>query len=236
MYEKFIDGHFEEGYEEADRNWMNSSFNCANRVKFDLFKKYGLIAAAGDRHLAEFMPGNTYLRDPETVSSWKFGLTTVDYRKKDLQKRLDKSARLVSGEEEVEMKPSGEEGILLIKALCGLTRVVSNVNIPNTDRQITNMPECAVVETNAVFSRDSIKPIVAGEIPDQVLTLVAPHVQNHELILKAALDCNYDLAFEAFMNDPLVRGRITEEEGHALLKDMIRNTLAYLPKKWAELV
>lgn len=182
------------------------------------------------------MPGNTYLRDPETVSSWKFGLTTVDYRKKDLQKRLDKSARLVSGEEEVEMKPSGEEGILLIKALCGLTRVVSNVNIPNTDRQITNMPECAVVETNAVFSRDSIKPIVAGEIPDQVLTLVAPHVQNHELILKAALDCNYDLAFEAFMNDPLVRGRITEEEGHALLKDMIRNTLAYLPKKWAELV
>lgn len=236
VYEKFIDGHFEEGYEEADRNWMNSSFNCANRVKFDLFKKYGLIAAAGDRHLAEFMPGNTYLRDPETVSSWKFGLTTVDYRKKDLQKRLDKSARLVSGEEEVEMKPSGEEGILLIKALCGLTRVVSNVNIPNTDRQITNMPECAVVETNAVFSRDSIKPIVAGEIPDQVLTLVAPHVQNHELILKAALDCNYDLAFEAFMNDPLVRGRITEEEGHALLKDMIRNTLAYLPKKWAELV
>ena len=131
VYEKFIDGHFEEGYEEADRNWMNSSFNCANRVKFDLFKKYGLIAAAGDRHLAEFMPGNTYLRDPETVSSWKFGLTTVDYRKKDLQKRLDKSARLVSGEEEVEMKPSGEEGILLIKALCGLTRVVSNVNIPN---------------------------------------------------------------------------------------------------------
>ena len=236
VYEKFIDGHFEEGYEEADRNWMNSSFNCANRVKFDLFKKYGLIAAAGDRHLAEFMPGNTYLRDPETVSSWKFGLTTVDYRKKDLQKRLDKSARLVSGEEEVEMKPSGEEGILLIKALCGLTRVVSNVNIPNTDRQITNMPEYAVVETNAVFSRDSIKPIVAGEIPDQVLTLVAPHVQNHELILKAALDCNYDLAFEAFMNDPLVRGRITEEEGHALLKDMIRNTLAYLPKKWAELV
>ena len=65
---------------------------------------------------------------------------------------------------------------------------------------------------------------------------MAPHVQNHELILKAALDCNYDLAFEAFMNDPLVRGRITEEEGHALLKDMIRNTLAYLPKKWAELV
>ena len=236
VYDKFIDEHFEEGYEEEDRNWMNSSFNCANRVKFDLFKKYGLIAAAGDRHLAEFMPGNTYLNDPETVKSWKFGLTTVDYRKDDLKKRLAKSERLVKGEEEVEMKPSGEEGILLIKALCGLTRVVSNVNIPNTARQITNLPESAVVETNAVFSRDSIQPIVAGAIPVQVQTLITPHVQNHELILRAALECNYDLAYEAFMNDPLVKGRITETEGHALLKDMIRNTLTYLPEKWAQLV
>ena len=236
VYDKFIDEHFEEGYEEADRNWMNSSFNCANRVKFDLFKKYGLIAAAGDRHLAEFMPGNTYLNDPETVKSWKFGLTTVDYRKDDLKKRLAKSERLVKGEEEVEMKPSGEEGILLIKALCGLTRVVSNVNIPNTARQITNLPESAVVETNAVFSRDSIQPIVAGAIPVQVQTLITPHVQNHELILRAALECNYDLAYEAFMNDPLVKGRITETEGHALLKDMVRNTLTYLPEKWAQLV
>ena len=182
------------------------------------------------------MPGNTYLYDPETVKSWKFGLTTVDYRKDDLKKRLAKSERLVKGEEEVEMKPSGEEGILLIKALCGLTRVVSNVNIPNTARQITNLPESAVVETNAVFSRDSIQPIVAGAIPVQVQTLITPHVQNHELILRAALECNYDLAYEAFMNDPLVKGRITETEGHALLKDMIRNTLTYLPEKWAQLV
>ncbi len=47
-------------------------FLCTSR-KFDLFKKYGWIAAAGDRHLAEFMPP-IYLKDPETVASWKFGL------------------------------------------------------------------------------------------------------------------------------------------------------------------
>lgn len=39
----------------------NSTFACAHRVKFDLFRRYGLIAVAGDRHLAEFMPGNEYL-------------------------------------------------------------------------------------------------------------------------------------------------------------------------------
>ena len=59
--------------------------------------------------------------------------------------------QLLAGEEEVELKPTGEEGILLIKALCGLDRMVSNVNIPNTNLQIPNLPADAVVETNAVF-------------------------------------------------------------------------------------
>lgn len=73
------------------------------------FCRYGLIAAAGDRHLAEFMPGNEYLKDPETVASWKFGLTTVDWRKEDLKKRLERSHRLAAGEEEIDLTPTGEE-------------------------------------------------------------------------------------------------------------------------------
>lgn len=232
VYEKFIREHFEEGYNEPDRNWANSTFNCAHRVKFDLFNRFGLIAAAGDRHLAEFMPGDEYLKDPETVASWKFGLTTVAWRKNDLEERLAKSHRLVNGEEQVTLEPTGEEGILLIKALCGLDRIVSNVNIPNVTRQIPNLPETAVVETNALFSRDSIKPLVAGAIPAPVLELIKPHVENHETILKAALTCDKDLAFKAFMNDPLVKGRCSEEEGRKLLDDMIANTIKYLPEGW----
>ena len=235
VYEEFIKRH-PEGYNDPDRNWANSTFNCAHLVKFDLFKKYGAIAAAGDRHLAEFMPGDSYLKDPETVQGWKFGLTTVDWRKNDLVERLAKSERLYKGEQQVDLKPTGEEGILLIKALCGLTRVVSNVNIPNTYGQITNLPTSAVVETNAVFSKDAIAPVVAGALPENILPLVKVHTDDHELILKAALEYDKDAAFEAFMNDPLVKGRITEEEGKALLDDMIRNTLKYLPEQWKALV
>ena len=111
IYRKYTEEHKEDGYKEADKNWANSTFECAHIVKFDLFRKYGLIAAAGDRHLVEFMPGvgDSYLKDPETVKRWKFGLTTVDWRKKDLQERLAKSARLAAGEEEIELKPTGEE-------------------------------------------------------------------------------------------------------------------------------
>ena len=207
VYRGYIDRHFEEGYALEGENWMNSHFGCMHRVKMDLFNRYGLIAAAGDRHLAEFMPGDEYLKDPETVKSWKFSLTTVDWRKKDLQDRLARSQRLVEGKEEIDLEPTGEEGILLIKALCGLSRFISNVNIPNYALQIPNLPAGAVVETNAVFCRDSIRPINAGAVPEDLLALLTPHIENHELTYKAARTCDRELVYKAFMNDPLIKGK-----------------------------
>lgn len=227
VYKKYIDSHYEEGFEEQDNHWMNSTFACAHRVKMDLFRRYGLIAAAGDRHLAEFMPGEEYLKDPRTVEGWKFGLTTVAWRKEDLRKRLERSCRLASGEEEIKLDPTGEEGITLIKALCGLERVVSNVNIPNSGLQIANLPAEAVVETNAVFERDVIRPVLAGNIPEQVRRLILPHLENHERIMRVVMGDNKDveLVTEAFMNDPLVRGRVGREDVRALVQDMMAATL-----------
>ncbi len=225
VYKNYIDSHFEEGYEENDHNWANSTFECAHRVKMDLFRRYGLIAAAGDRHLAEFMPGDEYLKDPETVKSWKFGLTTVAWRKNQLRERLEQSRRLAAGEEEIGLQPTGEEGILLIKALCGLTRVVSNVNIPNTGSQIRNLPETAVVETNAVFERNAIRPLIAGSLPEEILRLTMPHVENHERVLKAALTTDRELVAEAFANDPLVKGRASEADIRKLAEDMLAAAL-----------
>ena len=234
LYRDFVAAHFEEGYNAPDQNWANSTFHCAHRVKFDLFERYGLIAAAGDRHLAEFMPGDTYLKDPETVKSWKFGLTTVGWRKQDLNARLDRSARLAAGQEEIPLVSTGVEGILLIKALCGLTRVISNVNIPNSALQIPNFPADTVVETNAVFSRDSIKPVAAGMVPENVLALMEPHIQNQARALQAALTYDRQLVYDAFLSDPLVLGRShgSDADVKALADDMIAATAAYLPAEW----
>ena len=229
VYEAFIERNFGEGYHDPDRNWANSSFNCAHRVKFDLFRRFGAIAAAGDRHLAEFMPGDMYLRDPQTVREWKFGLTTVGWRKNDLKARLEKSAELVSGRREVELRPTGEEGIRLIRALCGLDRMISNVNLPNACGQIANMPGDCIVETNAVFSRGSVAPVFAGSMPEPVLELMRPHVDNQRDILTAALEHDFGLCLDALMRDPLVSGRITRAQGEEMLRAMMENTKRYLP-------
>ncbi len=228
VYKKYIDEHYEEGIEFGDDNWMNSTFACAHRVKFDLFRRFGLIAAAGDRHLAEFMPGNDYLKDPEQVKGWKFGLTPVSWRKEDLRHRLERSERLAEGKEEIDLSvDTGEEGVSMIKALCGLGRKITNVNIPNFGRQIPNLPESAVVETNALFERDSVRPVYAGELSEEVKKLIMPHVENHERIMRVVLGGNKDtdLVCEAFENDPLVKGRADKKEIRQLVEDMMKATL-----------
>ena len=230
LYAAFADKYAESGYTEGqDDNWMNNMFACAHRVKMDLFRRYGAIAAAGDRHLAEFM-APWYTKDPETVKEWMFSLTTVAWRKEDLKKRLKHSDDLISGAEAIELKGSGEEGHLLLKAILGLGDLTSNVNVPNRG-QVANLPLGAVVETNALFGRDRIEPVLAGPIPGNILPLVARHVHNQENTLRAAMACDRKLGFTTFMNDPQLAA-VTLKDGQKLFDDMLENQRAYLPKAW----
>lgn len=230
LYEAFSKKYYENGFLHAKDNGLNKNFICRHRVKFDLFLRYGLIAAAGDRHLAEFMPSR-YLRNPESVEEWGFALTSVDWREEDLRRRLARSDALVSGAEQLVLKPSGEEGHLLIKALLGLGDLISNVNLPNNG-QIENLPMGAIVETNALFRRGEIHPVHSGRIPDNILPLVARHVYNQRNILRAALDTDFALALSTFINDPLLEG-VSPADGEHLLREMLHNTARYLPSGWA---
>ena len=227
VYAEFAEKHFESGWEGGNESghWMNSWFESAERVKFDLFRRYGLIAAAGDRHLAEFCPP-WYLRDRETVKSWKFTLTPVSWRKKNAADLREKAARLASGAEAFELKASGEEGVKLIKALLGLGDVVSNVNLPNRG-QVEGLPLGAVVETNALFSRDSVRPVLAGRLPSDVEALVSRPAHAQATILRAALEKDVRLAFSAFLDDPLMT--IKRDDAEVLFADMLRATAKFLP-------
>ena len=226
IYAEFAEKYAEKGFQKVVHdNWMNKYFGCTHRVKFDLFRRYGLIAAAGDRHLAEFCPGTWYLRNPETAAKWGFGLTPVSWRKEDLVRRKERSARLVSGEEHFKLNETGEEGVMQMKALLGLGTLVTNVNIPNYGQQ-EGLPYGAVVETNAVFSGDSVTPVMAGGLPSEVLSLVARVSNNQETVIEGIFTKDKELILDAFCNDPLVTCSL--EEARTLYQEMVENTKAYL--------
>lgn len=225
-YADFADKYYEQGYGKPDTNWMNSHFACRQRVKFDLFKRYNVIAAAGDRHLAEFCPGKWYLENPDVVHKWEFGLTPISWRKRVLGDWKRDTVDIIKGTKALEFNESGEEGVLQMKALLGLSSMTTNVNLPNVG-QITNLPLGMIVETNATFGHDSVTPVTAGAIPAGVDILVQRVAYNQELVVEAAVTGDYELAFKAFINDPLVT--VSLEDARALFNEMLENTKDYLP-------
>lgn len=228
VYREFAQKHAAEGFVEAgDKNWMNSSFACAERVKFDLFLRFGSIAAAGDRHLAEFNPSPRYLKDKETLQKWKFSLTSVQWRKEDLQRRLARAKKLLDGEEKLTLKESGEEGVLMMKALLGLGDMVTNVNIPNVG-QIANVPHGVVVETNAALRNHFLAPLQTGDMNETLLALSMPAMAAQGEILDAIRHKDARRCIGAFINDPLLC-TLQTEEALALYQTMLNNTQAYLP-------
>jgi len=225
VYEKFVEKYGDTGYEQVDINWMNASFACSEKVKMDLFRRYGYIAAAGDRHLAEFCPGKWYLKDQKTAESWGFGLTPVAWRKETMKERIETSKGLREKTTPVTLRETGEEGVQQLRALCGLCEFVTNVNIPNTG-QIPNLPLGAVVETNAVFRDNEVTPVLAGEIPASIHPMVSRICAEQESLSEGIANRDLDAIFNAFVNDPLVT--CTYDEAKQLFKEMVQNTKNYL--------
>lgn len=226
IYKEFVDKYYKNGFKNPfeDEN-LNDVFKCYNRVKFDLFKKFGLIAAAGDRHLAEFMPSPWYLKDKDTVKNWKFLLTSVDVRIKMRNELNEYRKRVISGKENVDLKPTGEEGVRIIKALVGLGDLITNVNFPNYG-QIRGFQKNVILESNALFSRDNIQPLYAGELPLDIYNMISRHSLNQELIIDASLKKDKQLVIKCLINDPLIN--IEPDKAETLINEMIDGTKKYL--------
>lgn len=226
LYDKYVDRHRREGIENISKgHWINGAFASQELVKFDLFKRCGAIAAAGDRHLAEFCPGNWYLASPEKVHEFGFTLTPVSHR-------IEERKRLIADTDEIvrtgnfPFYATGEETVRQLKALLGLGDFVTNVNIPNAG-QMEGIPLGAVVETNAFFSGNSVRPLMAGGLPNAAAVLVHRIVLEQETVVDAVLRGDYEAVFGAFANDPNVC--LPLDKARALFDEMLENTKAYLP-------
>jgi alpha-galactosidase len=111
-------------------------------------------------------------------------------------------------------------------AILGKGDLVTNVNVPN-EGQIPNLPLGAVVETNAVFSRDHVRPVAAGPLPASILGLVERHVRNQEMIVEAALTGDKDLAFQAVYADPA--STLPVDQSWKMFNEMLDASREYLP-------
>ena len=211
-------------YTRQEVESWNDWYRSVHQVKFELFKRFGILAAAGDRHLVEFMPGFT--RSPEELFRWGIIRTPVSSRLDRWRNAPQKTRDLMEGRAPLVIDTSGEEGVAQMKALLGLGDLVTNVNVPNVG-QVSNLPLHAVVETNARFSRHQVQPVVAGALPTGVQSIVAQHVSNQEMIVEATLKHDKDLAFQAVLNEPT--NRLPPDEAWQMFNEMLNASREFLP-------
>jgi len=185
-------------------------------VKFTLFEKYGVAAAAGDRHLAEFVP-ELFLTG-KNVLRMGFALTPVARRKfndnvRTIMTKLADTPFYSPG-----IRGTGEEGVMQMTALLGLENLTTNVNIPNRGQQ-RNIIHGPAVETDALFSLDSVEPLDAGEMTPETAALVNAHAQNQLDFVEAYFRKDVAALEAIFCRDPMI-ARIGEERGKKLFAEL----------------
>jgi len=199
--------------DHADASYWTNDFQIA----FDLYDRFGVFPAAGDRHLAEFVPWYLAVEDHREFHKWGVRMTPSEARVGDDESPA-KMDTFLNADGEFELDDSGEEGLDILRALLGLEPVKTNLNYPNVG-QCPDLPDGAVVETNAVVTGDDVSPVTAGPLPRQVRSIVETHVANQETLVEAGTTGDLDLAFQAFLNDPLVT--IERERARDLFAELV---------------
>jgi len=212
--------------EEAKRTgrWFSSQ----HLIAFDFLRNFGVLGAAGDRHLVEFVPW--YLTSEAALHRWGVILTPSSYRLGTWQPPQNAPGVAAATQEDAAgLRHSGEEGVQQMLALLGVAPLDTNVNLPNMG-QIPELPIGTVIETNAQFRHDSLTPLVSAPLPEGLLTLVRRIVDVQALTLEAALERDPDLAFQALLADPL--NRIAPDRAREMFEELLRANHAMLPD-WA---
>lgn len=177
----------------ANEKW----FDCDQKIALAFLRDFGALGAAGDRHLAEFVP--YFLTSDENLHTYGVIRTPYEWRMRTAKEKRSK----IFKDEDLKAELSDEEGVDIMRSLMGDKSMVTNINRPN-EGQISYLPKGRIVESNGLISEDSIRPIVATDPPLAIQNLVRQVSDVQEMVLEAIYNNDDNLLFTAFLSDPLM--------------------------------
>jgi hypothetical protein len=77
---------------------------------------------------------------------------------------------------------------------------------------IANLPATAIAEVPTLVDRSGLHLTTVGELPPQLIGYMQPHVTQHELFIRAALEGRRDHVYQAAMFDPLTAATLTTDK------------------------
>lgn len=205
-----------------------SVFTDHAKVKSTLFKLYGALPAAGDRHVAEFFP-HFINESTDWGADYALKLTSIEDRyeleaeaKTLIEAALRGDVPLVPFMQDM----STEAANKIIRAVTYSETYVGIMNLPNAG-QIANLPHGAVVETYGVIDTTGAHATVYGEVPAGVQNILQKHILNQEMTVQAALNGDRVLALQVLLNDPL-SSCLTIPQAKHMLEEILEANRQYL--------
>jgi len=214
------------GRPEAD-TFSRLDFAQRHALKLALLDRWGAIPAAGDRHVAEFVPW-VLTEESGWGENFNIELTTIERREEHQQGYIADVDGWLAGTKDLQTWQSGELPAPVIDALLTGTPREVPANIPNAG-QCPDLPPDVVVESICVVDGEGIRGRDAARAPAPFTELLRRQVAVQEMTVEAALSGDRALAEAAFALDPLA-GRGDWQRTDAMVGDLLSGTAKWLPQ------
>lgn len=104
-----------------------------------------------------------------------------------------------------------------------------NGNVQN-DGLISNVTNNACVEIPVLCSRNKLKPIRIGDLPQQIAPMIGLTAQIETMAVEGALTGNAKLIYQSIAHDPLTAAVLSLAEIKEMVKEMFEKNREYLPQ------
>jgi alpha-galactosidase len=206
--------------------WHKADVIHNNRVRLELFRRFGVLPGSGDHHVAEFFPGFV---TPENGfgSDWKVHIYGLRKHMADADDDVT-HYEAVRDSDEMSRHPSGELVAPLLDSLVTGTPRDLPVNLPNRG-QVANVPEGIVVEAMGTVDGDGVRARDMVTVPSMMGEYLRRVAVSQALTIDAALTGDRTTVFEAMLADPMA-GRLPYESVATMTSEMLAATAPWLPQ------
>ena len=198
---------------------------------WELVRRFGAIAAAGDRHTSEFFPQffrhGQYFGQTLGIDAFSFETTIAegDAVFAEMQ-RLALDPSPLPAEVLAPDDPEPERAIAFLRALREGGDLTVSANLPNTG-QVPNLPRDAVLESPARVALGQLQALPMPPLPAGIVGTLATRLAWVETIVEAALEGSREKFIQALVLD----GYVESFDAAAQLADeLLAAQAAHLPQ------
>jgi len=206
--------------------WTKMDVIENNRVRFELFRRFGVLVGSGDHHSVEFMPGFVQPGN-DYGSEWRVHHYGMPGHRRDAGEDVEYYEEMRDSAEVTRM-PSGELVAQLLDGMVTGKPQSLPVNLPN-DGNVTNLDDDAVVEIMGVADDTGIHGRDKTTVPGIMGEFLRRINVVQEWTVEAAVAGDRELVLEAMLADPIA-AQLPYEQIISMTDEMMTATARWLPQ------